>query len=158
MEGRADGKRGRAFRHEATHRLGFGRPRPQESRPFRAGRVYKGPVKRDTIQRVATPTGILVGLSEALAAVCTDVLSDGGLRVLRVGHVAAASERIPVVMPQLVLVSAAFRPEELEAINERCLAVGAEVIRVPPDAEPKGLVPALKTAATNAMIKALRGG
>src|SRR5262249_49491311 len=71
---------------------------------FRArGRSINKRVKRETIQRVATPTAILVGLPDELAGTCTDVLGDGGLRVLRAGHVAAASERIPVVMPQLVV-------------------------------------------------------
>lgn len=113
-------------------------------------------MSRATIQRIATPTGILVGLTEELAAFCIDVLGDRGLRVLKVGHVAAASERIPVVMPQLVLVSTEFRPEELEILNDRCVAVGAEVIRVPPDMDPKALAPILKTASTHAMIKALQ--
>ena len=115
-------------------------------------------MKRETIQRVATPTGILVGLTEAQAGMCVDILGDGGLRVLRVGHVAAASERIPVVMPQLVVVSTAIRQEELDALNDRCVAVGAEVIPVAPDADPNALSALLKAAATNAMIKALRGG
>jgi hypothetical protein len=69
----------------------------------------------------------------------------------------AASERIPVVMPQLVVVSATVRKEELEALNDRCVAVGAEVIRVAPDADHRALTVLLKDAATNALIKALRG-
>jgi hypothetical protein len=115
-------------------------------------------VSRATIQRVATPTGILVGLSDEIAMLAIDVLGDGGLRVLRVGHVAAASERIPVVMPQLVVISTTFRQEELDVLNERCVAVGAEVILVPPDVDQGALKTALTTAATNAMIKMLRGG
>jgi hypothetical protein len=115
-------------------------------------------VKRETIQRVATPTGILVGLPDELAAICTEALGEGGLRVLRVGHVAAASERIPVVMPQLVIVSAAIHKAELEILNDRCVAVGAEVIQVTPDTDRHALLTSLKGAATNAMIKALRGG
>lgn len=114
-------------------------------------------MKRETVQRFATPTGILVALPDDLAALCTDALSDGGLRVLRVGHVAAASERIPVVMPQLVVVSASVSNVELEVLNDRCVAVGAEVIRVPNDVDRDALVNALKNSATNALIKALRG-
>ena len=71
---------------------------------------------RATIQRIATPTGILVGLPDALATFIIDVLGDRGLRVLKVGHVAAAAERIPVVMPQVVIISTTFRPEELEML------------------------------------------
>ena len=115
-------------------------------------------VKRETIQRVATPTGILVGLSDELAAVCTEALGDGGLRVLRAGHVAAASERIPVVMPQLVIVSSTLRQEELDILNDRCVAVGAEVMRVAPDTDRAALVTMLRSAANAALIKALRSG
>ncbi|MBX3204848.1 MAG: hypothetical protein KF764_07255 [Labilithrix sp.] len=115
-------------------------------------------MKRETIQRVATPTGILVGLPDAIAGLCTETLGDGGLRVLRAGHVAAASERIPVVMPQLVVVSTAIRQEELDILNDRCVAVGAEVMRVAPDTDPAALVTMLRSAANAALIKALRGG
>jgi hypothetical protein len=124
----------------------------------RKGRSIKVHVKRETIQRVATPTGILVGLSDELASVCTEALGEGGLRVLRAGHVAAASERIPVVMPQLVVISSTLRLDELEILNDRCVAVGAEVIRVAPDTDHKALETMLKNAANTALIKALRGG
>lgn len=115
-------------------------------------------MKRETIQRFATPTGILVGLPEEIAGVCTDALGEGGLRVLRVGHVAAASERIPVVMPQLVVVPTTMRQEELDILEDRCVAVGAEVMRVAPDVDHAALSAALRTAANDALIKALRGG
>lgn len=139
---------------------GRGPPRPRVSSTLspQLSAVYKDHVRRETIQRVATPTAILVGIPEDLAMLCTDALSDGGLRVLRVGHVAAASERIPVVMPQLVLVSTAFRPEELEMIHDRCVAVGAEVISVAPDGDRAALMQTLRNAANDALIKALRGG
>lgn len=114
-------------------------------------------MKRETIQRVATPTGILVGLADHLAALCTEALGDGGLRVLRVGHVAAASERIPVIMPRLVVISSTLRKEELEVLYDRCVAVGAEVIRIAPDAEEGALLRSLRAAANDALIKALRG-
>jgi hypothetical protein len=114
--------------------------------------------KRETIQRVATPTAILVGISDALAGMCVETLGDGGLRVLKVGHVAAASERIPIVMPQLVLVSTTLRPEDFDTINDRCVAVGADVIKVSPEEDRAELQLLLKTAANTALIKALRGG
>lgn len=115
-------------------------------------------MKRETIQRVATPTAILVGLPDELTGLCTEALGDGGLRVLRAGHIAAASERIPVVMPQLVVVSAAIRQEELDILNDRCVAVGAEVMRVAPDTDHAALLTMLRSAANTALIKALRGG
>ncbi|MBX3186321.1 MAG: hypothetical protein KF819_04865 [Labilithrix sp.] len=114
-------------------------------------------MKRETIQRVATPTAILVGLDDALAVMCTDLLADGGLRVLRVGHVAAASERIPVVMPQLVLTSTTLSDEDTETLADRCVAVGAEVLKLAPGTDPEALRPMLKNAAQTALIRSLRG-
>jgi len=115
-------------------------------------------VKRETIQRVATPTAILVGLSEALAQTCTEALGEGGMRVLRAGHVAAASERIPVVMPQLVLVPTTMRPDEFEQLQDRCVAVGADLVHISPDVPHGQIAQELKTIATQALVKALRGG
>jgi hypothetical protein len=116
-------------------------------------------VKRDTIQRVATPTAILVGVLEPLAAVCIDALQAGGLRVLKVGHVAAACERIPVVMPQLVVVSTTLRAEDVDMLADRCVAVGAEILQVAPDSAADGSVrTSLKEAANMALIRSLRRG
>lgn len=116
--------------------------------------------KRETIQRVATPTAILVGVAEPMATACADALADGGLRVLRVGHVAAACERIPVVMPQLVVVPTTLRPEDTETLADRCVAVGAEVLSIAPEAEADGaaLKKRLRDAANTALIRALRRG
>lgn len=101
---------------------------------------------------------MLVGLDDELATACADTLADGGLKVLRVGHVAAACERIPVVMPQLVVVPASLRPEEAEPLNDRCVAVGAEVIRIAPEQDARELAVMLKDAANMALIRALRRG
>lgn len=108
---------------------------------------------RTTLQRIATPTALLVALSDELATACITLLGDAGLRVLRVGHVAAASERIPVVMPQLVVVSSDIGPAELETLRDRCVAVGAAVLEV--GSEPlESLTPRLKSAALIAVAKA----
>jgi hypothetical protein len=116
-------------------------------------------VKRDTIQRVATPTAILVGVVEPLATVCNDTLAAGGLRVLRVGHVAAACERIPVVMPQLVIISTTLGPEDTDMLTDRCVAVGAEILKVAPESAVDGAIRAtLKDAANMALIRSLRSG
>lgn len=115
-------------------------------------------MRNETIQRVATPTAILVGLPEPLSSLCIEALGELGLRVLRVGHAAAASERIPVVMPQLVLVPTTIRPAELDSLNDRCVAVGADLLQLAPDTAPDALTALLKSAANVALIKALRGG
>ena len=114
--------------------------------------------KGATIQRIATPTAILVGLREDLAAECTETLADGGLKVLKVGHVAAACERIPVVMPQLVVTTTTLGPHDAETLNDRCVAVGAEVIKIAPDQDRRALAVQLKDAANVALIRALRRG
>jgi hypothetical protein len=116
-------------------------------------------VRRETIQRVATPTALLVGVAEPLAASCTGALADGGLRVLKVGHVAAACERIPVIMPQLVVVTATLRQEEADMLADRCVAVGAEILKVAPDVTvDAALKSTLKEAANMALIRSLRRG
>ena len=108
---------------------------------------------------MATPTALLVGVAEPLAATCADALADGGLRVLKAGHVAAACERIPVIMPQLVVVASSIRQDELDMLADRCVAVGAEVLKVPPDAAPDAALKAmLKDAANMALIRSLRRG
>lgn len=114
-------------------------------------------VKRETIQRKATPTAMLVGLSDALGATCATALTEGGLRVLRVGHVAAAAERIPVIMPQLVVVLAGMSKGDTELLADGCVAVGAEVLSVQADADPVKLAARLKDAATIALVRTLRG-
>lgn len=117
-------------------------------------------VRGPTIQRVATPTAILVGLAEPLASACADALAEGGLRVLRVGHAAAACERLPVVMPQLVVVSAALNAADAEMLADRCVAVGADVVALAVDAEvdAAGLRGRLKDAANIARARALQSG
>jgi hypothetical protein len=123
--------------------------------------IYKeAVVKRETIQRVVTPTAILVGLAEPFATLCNDALAADGLRVLRVGHVAAACERIPVMMPQLVVVSSALGAADLETLADRCVAVGADVFTVDPAAsgDTAKLRGRLKDAANLARIRSMRRG
>jgi hypothetical protein len=103
---------------------------------------------------------MLVGVAEPLATFCSAALVEGGLRVLRVGHVAAAGERIPVIMPQIVVVSTALQKEDREMLADRCVAVGAEMFNVTPDADADAatLKKALKEAAHMATIRSLRRG
>ncbi|MBS2013799.1 MAG: hypothetical protein JST00_12990 [Deltaproteobacteria bacterium] len=115
-------------------------------------------MRQQTVQRVASPTAILVNVPEPAATAVADVLAQGGLKVLRVGHVAAACERIPVTMPQLVVLPSTLRPEEAESITERCVAVGATVFPLDVNADPATVAPRLKQAAHAAMIRTLRRG
>lgn len=65
----------------------------------------------------------------------TETLSTLGYRVLTVAHVAAASERIPVVMPLLVIASSGLLDHEQKDLEDRVVAVGAELVWIPPDAD-----------------------
>lgn len=113
-------------------------------------------VKRETLQRITAPTAILVGLPDGVAAVANDVLVTAGMRVLRVGHPAGAAERIPVVMPGLVVMMTGLRDEELELLVDRCLAVGAETLSIAE--EEADLESKLAEAGRTAFIRALKRG
>ena len=117
-------------------------------------------VRGPTIQRIPTPTAILVAVAEPLASACTDALAAGGLRVLRVGHAAAACERLAVVMPQLVVVSAGLNPSDAEMLADRCVAVGADLIALAVDADvdAAGLRGRLQDAAHIARARVLQSG
>jgi hypothetical protein len=111
-------------------------------------------MRRETMQRTSTPTAVLVGLAEPLLTTCIEVLTDEGLKVLRAAHVAAAGERIPIVMPQLVIVASTLRPEELDQLQDRCLAVGAAVLALQPKPT-EDLADRLRDAARVALKRAL---
>lgn len=112
---------------------------------------------RGTLQRIPTPTAVLVVLPDDLVRTCVECLSDAGVKVLRVNSVAAAAERIPVTMPQLVIVSALMNPADLEIVTDRCVAVGAEILTLEPETPPNVTATLVRTAARNALIKALAG-
>lgn len=115
-------------------------------------------MKQRTIQRVVAPTAMLIGLADELASTCGAILTSTGLKVLRVAHVAAACERIPVAMPQLVLVSTTLPSDDRETITDRCVAVGAEVLRVEPNVDLQVFGELLRNAADTAFVRSLRRG
>ena len=114
-------------------------------------------MNRGTLQRIPTPTAVLVALPEVTADACNEVLADAGVKVLRVGSVAAAAERIPVTMPQIVVVSTLMVAADLEVVIDRCVAVGSELLKLDPDTSPAATAALIRTAARNALIKALAG-
>lgn len=147
------GKRG--ARHEIGRRLTRNTTRVTTSlRTWAIG----GDVKGVTIPRIASPTAMLVGLPDELSARSAELLADGGLRTLKVGHVAAASERIPIVMPHLVVVPTTLSPTEDETLADRCVAVGAEMLKIAPGTDSRALEVLLKDAANSAIVHALRRG
>lgn len=117
--------------------------------------VYIGLVKGPTVQRVPKTSAVLVGLEAALLERCRDVLKAAGINVLAVGHVAAACERIPIVMPQLVIARSALAQVEAEMLYDSCVAVGADLMRLTVDTDPAELTTRLKSAAGIAKIRAM---
>lgn len=102
-----------------------------------------------TVPRMDMATAMLVALDDRVAGACITILDDAGFRVIRVKHVAPALERMPVVMPQLVVAPSNLRTEEAEPLADRCVAIGAEVLKLAPDIDVRALV-ALVTSAANA--------
>jgi hypothetical protein len=118
-------------------------------------------VKKQTFQRVSTPTAILVGLSESIGEHCSEVLAKAGLRVLRAAHAAGAAERIPIVMARIDVLPEGMTEADLELLGDRCVAVGADVLTValePTPQELEEIATGLREAASNALMKALRDG
>jgi hypothetical protein len=136
--------------------LGRGRRYGPFARSLSAtGSISDEAVKGVTIQRVSAPTAILVALADELATVVTTALDSAGLKVMRASHVAAACERIPMIMPQLVVVPSGLEPEESERLADRCVAVGAVVMAVGPEMDARALATVLKNAANAALVRAL---
>lgn len=81
-----------------------------------------------THQIYIEPHALVVGLPDEHVALCHEVMGDAGLRVdvMRTGlGLAAACEKIPKALPQMVVASAALGPEALAALEDRAIAVGA---------------------------------
>jgi hypothetical protein len=76
------------------------------------------------------PSAVTVGLRDDVLTLCHEVLPVAGLRVYRVAHVAAACERIAVLLPQLVVVPAMLHLTDLEMIEDRAVAVGAVLLHL----------------------------
>jgi hypothetical protein len=105
-----------------------------------------------TMPRMDMATAMLVAMDDRLAGACITILDDAGFRVIRVKHVAPALERLPVVMPQLVIVPSTLRTDEDDLLADRCVAIGAELLKLAPDVDVRQLV-ALVTRAANASSK-----
>lgn len=104
--------------------------------------------------RMDMSTAMLVALDDRLAGACITILDDAGFRVIRVKHVAPALERLAVVMPQLVITRTNLRKEEHEPLDDRCVAIGAEMLRLAPDVDVRQLVALVTSAANTAGLKA----
>jgi hypothetical protein len=81
-----------------------------------------------THQIYIEPHALVIGLPDEHVALCHEVMGDAGLRVdvMRTGlGLAAACEKIPKALPQMVVASASLGPQALSALEDRAIAVGA---------------------------------
>ncbi len=80
-----------------------------------------------TRKRTPIPSVMLVGVPEELAARCSEQLVP--IPVLRVGHAAAAAERVAVTRPLVMLVGEADA-DDVEHLADLGRAAGCELVRV----------------------------
>lgn len=107
-----------------------------------------------TVPRGGSLSALLVGIDGDLATVCTLVLKAAGLRVERDAQLAAACQRIPVMQPYLVVLPSTLRDTGREAIDDRAIAVGAEVVWIDPAIDRTTLTTTLTKAAEKAITRA----
>jgi hypothetical protein len=104
-----------------------------------------------TLPRMDVATAMLIAIDDKLFSACVSLLDDAGFRVIRVKHVAAASERLPVVMPHLVIASTSLVPAEIDVLSDRCVAIGAELLALSAEVDTRLLGPLLASAAERAL-------
>ena len=83
----------------------------------------------ETIQQSRSICALLVGLDEDQVTLCKDALVP--LRAAECLDALAASDRIPVDRPFLVIVPPDFADIEIELLHDSAVAVGAEVFKLP---------------------------
>lgn len=110
-------------------------------------------VDSKTAQPFRAATAMLVEVAPDLIEPCTTLLTQHGYRVVSVGHIPAACERLAVVMPLLVVVDADALPQARDELRERAVAVGAQMVWLPKDAELAFLTSSLRIAAVSALEK-----
>lgn len=71
--------------------------------------------------------------------------------VIRVGHAAAACERLPVAMPQVVIILGDLHVDERDALLDRAAAVGALVMHVDPTLDDETIDELVQRAAAAAI-------
>jgi hypothetical protein len=111
----------------------------------------KGDDSKSTFPRLREATAMFVGMEPSLAEECEFVLSTIGYRVLKVGHAAAACERIPVAMPTIVVITSNAKENERADLQERVIAVGAKLVVTPALADPEGVLAIVREAAIAAL-------
>lgn len=106
-----------------------------------------------TAQRFRAATAMLVEVAPRLIEPCTKVLTSLGYRVVSVAHVPAACERMAVVMPLVVVGDADSLPQTRDELRDRAVAVGAQLVWIPKDADAAFATSSLRLAAVSALEK-----
>lgn len=107
-----------------------------------------------TEPRGGSLSALLVGLDGDLATVCTLVLRAAGLRVVQDPQLSSACQLIPVMQPYLVVLPQTLHEKGREAIDDRAIAVGAEVVWIDEATDRATLTSTLTTAAEKAITRA----
>lgn len=106
-----------------------------------------------TAQRFRAATAMIVEVPPEIAGACAKILTSHGYRVVTVGHVPAACERMAVVMPLLVIGDAACPQHARDELRERAVAVGADLLWIDAGAEPAFTASTVRIAAAAALQK-----
>lgn len=108
-----------------------------------------------TVIRTVSMTAMLVGPNSPVADKVTGGFERARVRVVRVGHAAAACERLAVAMPQVVVVLGALHTAERDALSDRATAVGALLMYVDPELDHETLDELVERAAQAAFERKL---
>jgi hypothetical protein len=110
-----------------------------------------------TLQRKRWRNALLVAIEDRLASRCTVVLRALDLEVVEAAGPRDGGERIVTIQPAIVVAPARKRAEWCEAIEERTLAVGAELVWIDDNVDASKLIDVLTKAATAVIERASRG-
>jgi hypothetical protein len=113
-------------------------------------------VGESTVYRHLDTVALIVGVESELAAKCKDAFERVMIRVVRVGHAAAACERLPVVMPQVLLLLDPVEANDRENLVDRATAVGALMFDVNSTLRGSALDAFLDNAAKSAIERGLQ--
>jgi hypothetical protein len=106
-----------------------------------------------TMRRRVAAQAMLVALPPELAGVCTEVLGDTGYRVVAVAHVPAACERMPVMMPLVVVAEADLQEDVRRELADQAVAIGAAMLFFPRHADAAFVGSAVRMAARQGLAK-----
>lgn len=93
---------------------------------------------------------MLIGLGEHEAELCSQILRR--MTVLRVGHTTAATERMLVTRPLVVVCTSELERAEIDKLRERAQDVGATVVAIASGISQAELAPRLFAALAEAEL------